>query len=116
MRMEFFGGKIRRANCCFSMLFKVPFFVFLLPPPPASNLFASESFRNAQDVHKIALSIKLRSPPPPGKSVSLQDFLLICTVFPSFGPFSGGGGVKPNFADKDFMDTQTFLNREDLMV
>ena len=32
------------------------------------------------DVHKIVLSIKSRSPP-----------LLICTVFPHFGPFSGGG-------------------------
>ena len=32
---------------------------------------------------------------------------MICTVFPHFGPFSGGG--KPNFADKNFMDTQTFL-------
>ena len=58
------------------------------------------------DVHKIVLSIKLRSPPPPGKSVNLVDFLLICTVFPHFGPFLEGGGGKPNFADKNFMDTQ----------
>ena len=54
-------------------------------------------------------SIKSRSPPP-GKSVNFEDFLLICTVFPHLGPFRGGGGVKPNFADKKFMDTQTFLN------
>ena len=54
-------------------------------------------------VHKIAFL------PPPGKSVNSGGFILICTVFPHFGPFSGGGGVKPNFADKNFMDTQTFL-------
>ena len=41
----------------------------------------------------------------------LRSFLLICAVLPHFGPFSGGGGggVKPNFANKNFMDTQTFL-------
>ena len=44
------------------------------------------------DVHKIVLPIKLR--PPPGKSVNFEDFLLICTVFPHFGPFSGGGQTK----------------------
>ena len=60
------------------------------------------------DVHKIVLSIRLRSPPP-GKSVKFEHVLLICTVFPHFGPFSQGGGVKPNFADKNFMHTQTFL-------
>ena len=60
------------------------------------------------DVHEIVLSIKLRFPPP-GKSVKFEDFLLICTVFPHFGPFFWGGG-EPNFADKTFMDTQTFLN------
>ena len=43
------------------------------------------------DVHKIVLSIKLRLPLP-GKSVNLEDFLPICTVFPHFGPFWGGGG------------------------
>ena len=59
---------------------------------------------------RSVLSIKSRSPPPPGKSVNFEDFILICTVFPHFGPFFwGGGGVKPNFADKNFMDTQTFL-------
>ena len=58
------------------------------------------------DVHKIVLSIKLRS--PPGKSVNFEDSLLICTVFPHFGPFFGGW--KPNFADKNYMETQTFLN------
>ena len=53
-------------------------------------------------------------PPPPRKSVNFEDFLLICTVSPHFWPFvgggggyawRGGGGVKPNFADKNFMDT-----------
>ena len=35
---------------------------------------------------------------------------MICTVFPHFGPlFLGGGGVQPNFADRHFMDTQSFL-------
>ena len=58
------------------------------------------------------MSIKSRLPPPsPRKSVNFEDFLLICTVFPHFGPFlRRGGGGKPNFADKNFMDTQTFLN------
>ena len=70
-----------------------------------------ESYVNYQkcpDVHKIVLSIKL--PSPPWKCVNFEDFVLICTVFPHLGPFlGGGGGVKPNFADKNFMDTQTFL-------
>ena len=36
--------------------------------------------------------------------------LLICTAFfLILGPFWGGGEVKPNFADKNFMDTQTCL-------
>ena len=65
-------------------------------------------FQKRPDVHKIVLSIKSRFPPP-GKSVNFEDFILICTVFPYFGRFSGRGG-KPNFADKNFMDTQTFLN------
>ena len=30
--------------------------------------------------------------------------------FSHLGPLRGRGGVKPNFADKIFMDTQTFLN------
>ena len=52
------------------------------------------------DVHKFVLSIKLRSPPP-GEKCHFEDFLLICTVFPHFGPFSGGavfhhGGVPKN--------------------
>ena len=68
------------------------------------------TFRKRPDVHKIVLSIKLRSPPPRAKSVNFEDFLVICAVFPHFGRF-WGGGVKPNFADKNFMDTQTFLIR-----
>ena len=40
--------------------------------------------------------------------INFEDFLLICTALPHFGPFSGGR-VKSNFADKNFMDTQTFL-------
>ena len=65
-------------------------------------------FRNAQMSIKDRCVHKIAFPPPPGKSVTLEDFLLICAVFPHFGPFSGGGG-KPNFAGKNFMDTQTFL-------
>ena len=57
------------------------------------------------DVHKIILSI-----PRPGKSVNLEDVLLICTVFPKFGPFFGGGGTK--FSGEEFMDIQTFLRFE----
>ena len=32
--------------------------------------------------------------PPPRKSANLEDFLLICTVFPHFGPLSGRGKIK----------------------
>ena len=69
----------------------------------------SQPIQKRPDVHKIVLSIKSHS--PPGKSVNFEDSPLICTVFPHFGHFwgGGGGGVKPNFADKNFMDTQTFL-------
>ena len=52
---------------------------------------------------------RIPPPPPPRKSVNFEDFLLICTVSPHFGRFSGWGGGKPNFADKNFVDTQTFL-------
>ena len=61
------------------------------------------------DVHNIALAIKLRSPPPPKKcqfwgfSTDEQCFLIL-------GPSREGGG-KPNSADKNFMDTQTFLSQ-----
>ena len=58
-------------------------------------------FQKRPDVHKIVLSIK--SPPPQKKSVNFEDFILICTVFPRFGPFSGGvGGTK--FWDKNFSE------------
>ena len=76
---------------------------------PLEKPFGRGTIQKRPDVHKIVLSIKLRSPPPPRKSVNFEDSLLICTVFPHFGPFSRRGG-KPNFADKNFMDTQTFLN------
>ena len=66
-------------------------------------------FQKRPDVQKIVLSIKSRPPPPPRKSVSFEGFALICTVFPHFGPFPGGVGKQPNFADKNFVDTQTFL-------
>ena len=65
------------------------------------------------DIHKIVLSRKLCFPPH-GESVNLEDFLLICAVFPHFLALFGGGGVKPNFADKNFMDTQTFLKQSGL--
>ena len=64
------------------------------------------------DVHEIVLSIKSRFPCP-RKSVNFEDFILISTVFPYFGPFSGGGGGKPTFADKNFIDPQTFLISEE---
>ena len=78
----------------------------------ASSAGAEKS--ETPNLHKIVLSIKLRfPPPPPRKSVNFEEFLLICTVFPHFGLLFGGGGggygAKPNFADKNFMDTQTFL-------
>ena len=38
---------------------------------------------------------KTRTLPFRDKSVSFEDFLLICTVFPRFGPFWGGGGGEP---------------------
>ena len=62
----------------------------------------SVPFQKRPDVHKIVLSIKSRSPPPPGKSVNFEDFILICTVFPHFGPFLGGGGVKTKFCGQEF--------------
>ena len=67
----------------------------------------TDYFQKRPDVHKIVLSMKLRPPPPPRKSVNFEDVLLICTVFLILDPFRGGGG-KPNFADKNFMGTQTF--------
>ena len=48
-------------------------------------------FQKRPDVHKIVLSVELLSPPP-GSSVNFEDFLLICAVFPHFGPFWGGRG------------------------
>ena len=63
------------------------------------------------DVHKIVFSIKSRfpQPPPPRRSVNLEDWFE--QRFLILGPFQGRGvGVKPNFADRNFIDTQTFLN------
>ena len=74
---------------------------------PLEEETLSPLFQKRPDVHKIVLSIKLL-PPPPRESVNFEDCSLICTVFPHFGPF-WGGGVKPNFADRNFTDTQTFL-------
>ena len=65
------------------------------------NLF-NLSFQKCPDVHKIVLCIKLRSPPPPGKSVNLEDFLLICTVFHILVFFSGGGGGVTKFCRQEF--------------
>ena len=81
----------------------VVFHVFLRKSNENSH-FPNPLFRKAQMsttsfVHKIAF------PPIPGKSVNFEDFQLICTVLPHFQSFSGGGGVKPTFADKNFMDT-----------
>ena len=54
------------------------------------------NFQKRPDVHKIVLPIKLRFPHP-GKSVSFEDFLTICMVFPQIGTFSGwGGGISWN--------------------
>ena len=72
---------------------------------PMSSL-ESESFKRP-DVHKIVLSIKSRSPPP-GKSVNFEDFLLIYTVFPHFGPFGGGGLTK--FCGQEFHGHPDFSN------
>ena len=35
-----------------------------------------------------------------GRSVNFEDFFLICTVFPHFGPFLGEGGTK--FCGQEF--------------
>ena len=77
--------------------------------PHILTIFHSHSSQKRPDVHKIVLSINLRSPtPPPGKGVNFEDFLLICTGFPHFGPFSRGVNAKfcgqefyghPNFSD-----------------
>ena len=55
-------------------------------------------------VHKLAF------PPPPGKSVSFEDFLLICTGFPHCGPFSGGGD-KTKFCGQEFDGHPDFSER-----
>ena len=59
------------------------------------------------DVHKIILSRKLLC--SRGQVSIFEDLLLICTVFLILGPFWGGEGKKPNLADKNVMDTWTFL-------
>ena len=65
-------------------------------------------FQKRPDVNEIVLSMKSRYPPPPPREkYQFEDFILICTVFLHSGPF--WGGIKPNFADKNFMDTQTSL-------
>ena len=73
------------------------------PIPPQLRGLKFTPFINQKrpGVHKIVLSIKSRSTPPPGKSVNFEDFILICTVFPHFGPFSGGGG-KTKFCGQEF--------------
>ena len=48
-------------------------------------------------------------PPPPEKVSITRIFYWFVQFRLILGPFRGGGGVKPNFADKNFMDTQTFL-------
>ena len=47
-------------------------------------------------------------PTPQKKSVNFEDFSSDLYSFSSFGALFGGGG-KPNFAGRNFMDTQTFL-------
>ena len=58
------------------------------------QMATQESHQNGQNVH----GFQVRTP--------------ICHIvsFSSFWALLGGGGVKPNFADKNSIDTQTFLN------
>ena len=70
---------------------------------------ASIDYQKRGDVHKIALYITLRFPPPPGKSVDFEDFLLICTVFPHFRLFSGGGGGA-KFCGQEFYGQPDFFD------
>ena len=72
---------------------------------PTNSSELDSLVRKHPDVQKIVLSVKLR--PPPQKSADFEDFLLVCTVFPHFDPFYGGG-INPNFAE--CMDTQTILS------
>ena len=51
------------------------------------------------DVHKKSLSIESRFPPS-RKKCQFEDFILICTVFLHFGPFSGGGETR--FCGQEF--------------
>ena len=67
----------------------------------------STRYQKRPDVHKIVLSIKLRFPPPPKKVSILRIFYSFVQFFLILGLF--GGEVKPTFADKNFMDTQTLL-------
>ena len=57
------------------------------------------------DVHKIALSIKSRCPPP-RKKCQFWGFSTDLSCFPHFGLFGGGG--KPNFAGHDFYEHPDF--------
>ena len=86
---------------------------FSQPPFAWKTVFVAFSwlarfiFQKRPDIHKIRLSIKLRFPPPPENSVNLEDFLLICTLFPHFGPFSRGGGFT-KFCGQDFYGNPDF--------
>ena len=60
------------------------------------------------DVHKIVLSLKLRS--PPRKKCQFRGLSTDLYSFPTFwGLFGGGVNQLLFFADKNFVDTQTFL-------
>ena len=70
-----------------------------------ANARNPSTFENSEKprCRQIRLSTKLRLPPPPGKSVNFAPLSLV------LGTLLQGG--KPTFADKNFMDIQTFLDK-----
>ena len=74
--------------------------------------YSAQKTQKRPDVHKIVLSIKSRfPPPPPRKSVNFEDFILICTVLPHFGPLSGGGGGRTKFCGQEFYGHPDFSDK-----
>ena len=88
----------------FSYFFRISrlegFLYSVAPQGDRKPLCYSETPRCPQN----RLSIKLRPPPPPGKSVNFEGFLLILYSLPHFGPSSRGGGLTKKFCGQKFCE------------